>query len=198
MIMDRPDDCVLCHPEGLDNGYVRVEKRDRLEIFKAVPRDPVVPGHVMLFPNQHERDAASDPRLTGLVFECASWYARRLSAFNLITSAGRSATQTVGHLHVHVVPRSAKDGLMLPWTDQPKKFSVVTSKQLQEIPEVGTPVVVTLPFTYDNKGTYETGFAGTVIGHIEVNGKTSRLGVKVQHSDGSIFACELAWLQAVD
>ena len=35
--------------------------------------------------------------------------------FNLITSAGRTATQSVFHLHIHYVPRAYRDGLALPW-----------------------------------------------------------------------------------
>lgn len=35
---------------------------------------------------------------------------------NLITSAGAEATQSVFHLHVHIVPRGENDGLALPWT----------------------------------------------------------------------------------
>lgn len=35
---------------------------------------------------------------------------------NIITSKGSLATQTVFHLHVHLVPRAAGDGLPLPWT----------------------------------------------------------------------------------
>lgn len=50
--------------------------------------------------------------------------------FNLITSSGRWATQTVKHLHIHYVPRRKDDGLTLPWTGQaqlaetpPKKWT---------------------------------------------------------------------------
>jgi histidine triad (HIT) family protein len=35
---------------------------------------------------------------------------------NLITSAGRAATQSVMHLHLHLVPRLDGDGLALPWS----------------------------------------------------------------------------------
>jgi diadenosine tetraphosphate (Ap4A) HIT family hydrolase len=38
---------------------------------------------------------------------------------NLITSDGAAATQTVKHLHVHIVPRRDGDGLTLPWSTQP-------------------------------------------------------------------------------
>ena len=34
---------------------------------------------------------------------------------NLITSKGRPATQSVFHLHLHLVPRKVDDGLALPW-----------------------------------------------------------------------------------
>ena len=34
---------------------------------------------------------------------------------NLITSKGREATQSVFHMHLHLVPRAKDDGLALPW-----------------------------------------------------------------------------------
>lgn len=37
---------------------------------------------------------------------------------NLITSRGPAATQTVPHLHLHLIPRREGDGLTLPWTAQ--------------------------------------------------------------------------------
>jgi histidine triad (HIT) family protein len=37
--------------------------------------------------------------------------------YNIITSMGEYATQTVFHLHVHIVPRRLNDGLHLPWTE---------------------------------------------------------------------------------
>lgn len=36
----------------------------------------------------------------------------------ITTEAEAEATQTVFHLHVHLVPRRAEDGLHLPWTGQ--------------------------------------------------------------------------------
>jgi histidine triad (HIT) family protein len=90
------------------------------------PLKPVTPGHVLFVPVRHVADALEDPYTTANTMEIASRWAgkRRAMALpeewdcNLITSAGPAATQTVGHLHLHVVPRREGDGLHLPWTGQ--------------------------------------------------------------------------------
>ncbi len=35
--------------------------------------------------------------------------------FNLLTSVGSAATQTIRHLHWHIVPREEGDRISLPW-----------------------------------------------------------------------------------
>jgi len=84
------------------------------------PLNPVVPGHVLVVPHQHVADARTAPYVTGEVFRRAAELAQEMvgADVNLITSAGRAATQTVFHLHVHVVPRYPDDGLLLPWSQQ--------------------------------------------------------------------------------
>lgn len=82
-----------------------------------VPLNPVTRHHVIVLPKQHVADATDDPMLTGYVMACASTLVTGGSA-NIITSIGRPATQSVFHLHIHVVPRSEGDGLALPWTGQ--------------------------------------------------------------------------------
>lgn len=84
-----------------------------------VPLNPVTPGHVLVMPHAHVDDAADEPDITAETMRAAAEYAKRQDVpFNLITSAGAAATQTVFHLHVHYVPRAAGDGLALPWTGQ--------------------------------------------------------------------------------
>lgn len=88
------------------------------------PLAPVTPGHLLAVPFRHVRDASTLPYVTGQVME----HAARLTGnpgtlespyqANLITSIGPNATQTVFHLHVHIVPRRPGDGLALPWTGQ--------------------------------------------------------------------------------
>lgn len=87
------------------------------------PLDPVTPGHMLFVPARHVSgagDPANGPYEAGITAEVAARWAQRhgIGAFNLITSAGAEATQTVFHLHLHLVPRRDGDGLHLPWTGQ--------------------------------------------------------------------------------
>lgn len=87
-------------------------------VLSFTPRNPVTTGHRIFIPRQHVYDAAHFPSITGQVFAVAAAYAAVAgSQFNLITSAGRFATQTIFHLHVHYVPRAEHDGLLLPWSE---------------------------------------------------------------------------------
>lgn len=84
-----------------------------------VPLNPVTEGHVLVIPRMHVRDFTHSWVVTGNVMQDASRLAVTMGpAVNLITSKGAEATQTVFHLHVHLVPRREGDGLHLPWTGQ--------------------------------------------------------------------------------
>jgi histidine triad (HIT) family protein len=112
------DGCVFCDIIAADDSTVIVAATERCVIFK--PLNPVTEGHLLVVPDRHVASAAEDWGLTGHVFEIAALWASHVGAraFNLITSAGPAATQTIEHLHVHIVPRYDGDGLHLPWTGQ--------------------------------------------------------------------------------
>lgn len=90
------------------------------------PLNPVVPGHLLVIPKEHVVDAVEKPQVTAATMHdaamvvAAARFARReqYASVNLITSVGAPATQSVFHLHIHVVPRAHGDGLMLPWSLQ--------------------------------------------------------------------------------
>ena len=80
---------------------------------------------MLVVPVRHVADALDDPALTGDVFRFAAVLGRLLRVpCNLIDIAGAVATQTVMHLHVHLVPRSEGDGVHLSWTDQRKADAI--------------------------------------------------------------------------
>jgi histidine triad (HIT) family protein len=82
-----------------------------------VPLNPVTEGHVLVIPREHTPDFAADPDVTGATARRAAQLCRDLDLVhvNLITSKGVHATQSVFHLHFHLVPRAENDGLALPW-----------------------------------------------------------------------------------
>jgi histidine triad (HIT) family protein len=87
------------------------------------PLNQVTPGHFLVVPRTHISHALESPPHAGRALKFAGYLANQmdLDAVNFITSAGAEATQTVFHLHLHVVPRREGDGLVLPWTGQKER-----------------------------------------------------------------------------
>jgi histidine triad (HIT) family protein len=83
------------------------------DAIAITPLKPVVEGHVLVIPRRHVADAASDPEVSAITMRRAAEIAPYPA--NIITSLGPEATQSVYHLHLHIVPRAENDGLALPW-----------------------------------------------------------------------------------
>ncbi|MBT2895644.1 HIT family protein [Streptomyces sp. McG3] len=108
--------CVFCKiVAGLAPADIVREWDDVIAIR---PLGPVTPGHVLVIPHTHVADVGEDAFVSARTMACAAELAAELPAANVITSKGSAATQTVAHLHLHVVPRTAGDTLPLPWTPQ--------------------------------------------------------------------------------
>lgn len=109
-------DCVFCKIVAGEAPATII--RDWPDAIAIVPHRPVVPGHVLVIPRQHVADVSVDPAVSAATMELVAHLAGETAAANVITSRGEAATQTVFHLHWHVVPREHGDGLPLPWTPQ--------------------------------------------------------------------------------
>lgn len=109
-------DCVFCAIVAGRAPATVVREWD--DVLAIRPRGGVNDGHTLVIPRTHVPDAGTDPDVTAAVFRRAAELLDELPAGNLITSRGAAATQTVFHLHVHVLPRQERDGLPLPWTPQ--------------------------------------------------------------------------------
>lgn len=111
----RPDDCTFCQ-------RITAGEYDYWDLYNVAFQslNPVTPGHFLVVPRTHVASALAAPEFAGRAARYAAYLATDmgLEACNLITSSGADATQTVFHLHVHVVPRRPGDGLHLPWTGQ--------------------------------------------------------------------------------
>lgn len=101
--------CVFCD----------LANRTGVDILDIEPLNPVVEGHRIVFSRHHSKDFTDDIGITMRVMQRASEIAKEMGGdCNLITSKGKDATQSVFHLHVHIVPRKSGDNLLLPWSIQ--------------------------------------------------------------------------------
>lgn len=107
--------CALCEVlAGQVHADVVAQWSDAAVI---VPPSPVCTGHVLVVAHQHVSHAVAAPELAGqLLARAAAFAAGWSESVNLITSVGRAATAGVEHLHIHIVPRTDGDGLLLPWS----------------------------------------------------------------------------------
>ncbi len=119
--MVNADPCPFCLiVEGRDPD-ARILYRDS-QVVAFFPLDPATAGHTLVIPIRHvsrleelEREEARD--LADAVQRVATTIVSTLrpAGLNVIQSNGAAATQTVPHLHVHLVPRSEGDRMVLQW-----------------------------------------------------------------------------------
>ena len=77
---------------------------------------PLFPGHTLLVPRDHVETLTDlPPAMVGPFFEAAQTLARAvesaMEAEGTFVAMNNRVSQSVPHLHVHIVPRRKKDGL---------------------------------------------------------------------------------------
>ncbi|MCG3129999.1 MAG: Protein hit [Phycisphaerae bacterium] len=118
--MSSEPNCVFCRIIRGEIPATIVHRGDACLAFLDI--QPLAPGHTLVVPTPHY------PTLDGmpgeLVGEVASVLPRLGSAlirvtgatgFNVLINNGPDAGQVVPHLHIHLIPRSAGDGLGFRW-----------------------------------------------------------------------------------
>jgi len=113
-------DCIFC---GIVAGTMpaeRVYEDDDTIAFLDIA--PACDGHLLVIPRAHSDDIhAADPAVLGAVAATVQQMAGRIcgalgaEGVSVVQSNGRAAGQTVFHYHVHVLPRFAGDGVLVPW-----------------------------------------------------------------------------------
>lgn len=112
----------------MGEGPARVVYRDDHAVA-FFPLRPATFGHTLVVPRRHipdiwelpEADAACLSR-TVLRGAAALRAAVAPDGLNIIQSSGAAATQTVPHLHVHLVPRWAADAMGPIWPAHPPSY----------------------------------------------------------------------------
>ncbi|MFI6024168.1 HIT family protein [Amycolatopsis magusensis] len=113
-------DCPFCQIISGDEPARTVATWDDAMAF--FPRTPATLGHTLLIPRRHVPDIWSmtrpeAARLSELALDLAESLRDTLrpDGLNVIQSNGAAATQTVPHLHVHLVPRWTDDRMGGIW-----------------------------------------------------------------------------------
>jgi histidine triad (HIT) family protein len=107
-------ECVFC--EIITGDAPATVVREWGIAIAIVPLYPVTDGHTLVIPKTHVEDFTTRPAVSAGTMWAASQLAADIGPCNLITNKGREATQSVFHLHLHVIPRHRGDGLKLPWS----------------------------------------------------------------------------------
>ena len=112
--MTAPHGCTFCAVVAGEVPATRVLEDDRFVAFLDVR--PLFPGHTLLVPRAHHETLADlPPDLVGPYFLRARRLARAveaaMGAAGSFVAINNKVSQSVPHLHTHVVPRNPKDGL---------------------------------------------------------------------------------------
>ena len=107
-------DCVFCRiVAGETSAHVVLDEEETMAFLDA---RPVFPGHCLLVPRAHHETLADLPAdLVEPMFAAAQRLALAveagMGADGTFVALNNRVSQSVPHLHVHVVPRRRKDGL---------------------------------------------------------------------------------------
>ncbi|MGZ8842743.1 MAG: HIT family protein [Pyrinomonadaceae bacterium] len=113
-MLDVQSTCLFCKiVSGTEAARVVFEDETSIAFLD---HRPVFPGHCLLIPRTHYETLSDLPSdLIGPLFTNAQLLARAvesgLEAHGTFVAMNNRVSQSVPHLHVHVVPRRRKDGL---------------------------------------------------------------------------------------
>jgi histidine triad (HIT) family protein len=109
-----PDDCLFCRiAAGNEDAAIVLDDRHAVAFLD---HRPLFPGHCLLITRQHYETLADlPPDEVGPFFSTAQLLSRAvvesMGAQGSFVALNNVVSQSVPHLHVHVVPRRRKDGL---------------------------------------------------------------------------------------
>lgn len=114
-------DCPFCEIVQRKNPDAREVYRDE-HVVAFFPTDPATLGHTLIVPRDHvadiwslSEDLAAELGRAVVRLSAAVLRAVKPEGLNVIQSNGTVASQTVFHLHVHLVPRWEGDAIGRIW-----------------------------------------------------------------------------------
>jgi histidine triad (HIT) family protein len=113
-------DCVFCKVVAGQIPATRVYEDDDVLAFLDI--GPISEGHTLVIPKRHYEKLEDCPaevlknliaplgKVAGAVKEAAA-----ADGYNVLCNVGKAAGQLVGHIHFHIIPRKAGDGVFAKW-----------------------------------------------------------------------------------
>ena len=141
-------ECLFCRIASGELTATIVYEDDNSVAF--LDHRPLFPGHTLLVPREHVETLGELPaKLVGPYFEAAQLLARAvesaMEAEGTFVAMNNRVSQSVPHLHVHIVPRRRKDGLKGFFWPRTKY------KDGEEMEEVKKKIATTLKKTTQQK-----------------------------------------------
>ncbi len=132
------ENCVFCKIAAGQVPCDKVYEDDLVLGFLDIA--PLNPGHMLLIPKEHHTSATTLPdAVAARLFQVAPRLAQALvratdaGGFNLILANGTAAGQVVPHVHLHIVPRRADDGLVMPTRSIPYPSDAAKARLLTRV-----------------------------------------------------------------
>jgi histidine triad (HIT) family protein len=126
--------CIFCRILKGEIPTYQIWEDDKM--FATLEIQPANPGHILVFPKEHFSVLPQMPddlvahmfsvakQLASLVFDVTGAEGVELRQRN-----GQAAGQSIPHVHVHIIPRFQKDGVVTDW--EPQKISEEEFKKIQ-------------------------------------------------------------------
>jgi len=128
-------DCIFCKIIAGEIPALKVYENDAVLSFMDI--GPLADGHLLVIPKRHysrldqmpsEEIAAiakTLPKLADAVIAATG-----AEGYNILQNNGKVAGQAVDHVHFHIIPRVAEDGLGYRWNA--KKYPQGKDKEMQQ------------------------------------------------------------------
>ena len=139
-IMSAQTRCIFC---DIIRGQVeanRIWEDEHTLVF--LDRRPLFPGHCLLVPKQHVKELADLPNslidpMFGTVQMISQVVKQALECQGTFVAINNNVSQSVPHLHVHIVPRNKGDGLKgFFWPRNPYRDQAHADEVAQRLIEI--------------------------------------------------------------
>lgn len=129
------DNCIFCKIINGDIPSAKVYEDDHVYAFLDISQ--VTKGHTLIIPKVHTRNIYdTPPEVAKNLFARVPIIANAIkeayqpSGMNILNNNELAASQTVFHLHLHLIPKYDDKGFSVAWQTNENDY---TPKELQEI-----------------------------------------------------------------